>query len=113
MSNEGKPLTVDLESFQDEVIQSEVPVLIDFWAPWCAPCQAIAPTIDALATDLRGIAKVVKVDVDQSPELALKYSVQSIPTLVFIRDGSEVDRIVGTAARQVLETRLKELADAA
>ena len=113
MSNEEKPLTVDLESFQDEVIQSEVPVLIDFWAPWCAPCQAIAPTIDALATDLRGIAKVVKVDVDQSPELALNYSVQSIPTFVFIRDGSEVDRIVGLAARQVLEARLKELAHAA
>ncbi len=74
MSNERKPLPVDLESFQDEVIRSDVPVLVDFWAPCCGPCHTIAPTIDALATDLRGI---VKVDVDQNPELALKYSVQS------------------------------------
>ena len=113
MPSERKPLTVDLESFQDEVIQSDVPVLVDFWAPWCGPCRAIAPTIDALAVDLRGVAKVVKVDVDQSPELASEYNVRSIPTLVFIQNGSEVDRIVGTAPRAALEARLEELAGAA
>ena len=79
MSNETKPLTVDLDSFQDEVIQSDVPVLVDFWAPWCGPCRAIAPTIEALASDLHGIAKVVKVDVDQSPELASKWDGNQTP----------------------------------
>ena len=99
-------------SFQSEVLDDEGTALVDFWAAWCGPCRAIAPTIDAVAAETQGRAKVGKVDVDANPRLAEAYGVTSIPTLVFFRDGVEVDRIVGVAGKQALLRKLEELASA-
>ena len=101
---------VTTQSYDDEVANSSIPVMIDFYADWCGPCQQIMPTIEALAGDYDGKVKIVKVDVDASPELAEKYGVMSIPTLVFVKGGEEVDRLNGAASRGVLEEKLDALA---
>ncbi len=82
-------------NFESEVVKSNVPVLVDFWATWCGPCQMIAPTIDELAGELSGKAKVGKVDVDQNPGLASQFNVQSIPTVIVFKDGKPVQTMIG------------------
>ncbi len=106
-------IILDNANFSHEVLESKLPVLVDFWAPWCGPCRALAPTIHSLATDLSGQAKIGQVDVDENPDLAAEYGVQSIPTLVFFKDGKQVDRIVGHAQREALESMLRALAGVA
>lgn len=86
--------------------QTSVPVVVDLWAPWCAPCRMIAPVLADLAARHAGRLKVVKVDVDAEPDLARRFGAQSIPLLVVLRDGHEVDRIVGALPRAALEARL-------
>jgi thioredoxin 2 len=95
----------DAETFGDETTAS-VPVVVDFWAAWCGPCRMISPVLEDLAKDHAGHLKVVKVDVDANPSLAARFGAQSIPLLVVIRDGNEVDRIVGALPRAALEQRL-------
>jgi len=86
-------------SFDQEVIKSSVPVLIDFWAPWCGPCKAIAPIIDELAKDYAGKLKVVKLNVDDNPETAARYGVRGIPNLLIIKNGQVKDQIVGAVPK--------------
>ena len=90
----------------DAEITASVPVLVDFWAPWCAPCLALAPVLAQIAREHAGRVKVVKVDADRAMALAARYAARSIPLLVIIRDGREVDRVVGAQSRAAIEARL-------
>jgi thioredoxin 2 len=95
----------DDDSF-DEEVEASVPVVVDFWAPWCGPCKWVAPTVDQLAEERAGKLKVVRVDVDAAPATANRYGIQSIPTLMTVRDGKEVDRLTGAAAKPQLDAWL-------
>lgn len=96
-------------SFQTEVLEAETPVLVDFWAPWCGPCRAIAPTIDELAREYSGRVKVAKLNVDEAPELARRYGVRSIPTLVVMKAGEVVKGPVGTTPKEKLKAFLDDV----
>jgi thioredoxin 1 len=97
-----KTLAITAENWEREVLKSDTPVLVDFWAEWCPPCKMIGPTIDALAAEYQGRVKVGKVDVDASPELADAYGIRSIPALLFFRNGQVVEQRVGAAPAPVL-----------
>ncbi len=88
-------ITVNDENFDEEVLQSDIPVLVDFWAEWCGPCKVVGPTIEALASDYKGKVKVAKLDVDSSPEAAGRFGVCSIPTLIVFKDGEVQEAAVG------------------
>ncbi len=90
-------------SFQASVLDSEVPVLVDFWAVWCGPCKAIAPTLDKMAVDYGGRLRVAKVDVDKERGIAMKYAVRNIPTLLLFKGGQVVDQRVGALNRNALD----------
>lgn len=92
-------LKITKENFQDEVLQSSEPVLIDFWAEWCAPCRMLAPIVDEIAEESNGI-KIGKINVDEERELALKFSVNSIPMLVLFKDGKSVAQTVGVQSKE-------------
>jgi thioredoxin 2 len=95
----------DTASFEAEAAAS-VPVVVDLWAPWCGPCRMIAPVLEDLVAQHAGRLKVIKVNVDEEPQLGARFGAQSIPLLVILRDGREVDRIVGALPRPALEQRL-------
>ena len=104
-------LTLTDSNFQSEVIDSDQPVLVDFWAEWCGPCKMIGPVLDQVASDLDGIAKVGKVNVDDARELAVKYNVRSIPLLLFFKNGEVKDQIVGASVtKDQLKAKLQALA---
>jgi len=96
--------------FDQAVLKSPVPVLVDFYAPWCGPCQMIAPYLEQIAADLDGRARVVKVNVDEEPGLASRYRIMGVPTLMFFSGGRVVDTVVGLRAPHELKARLEELA---
>ena len=109
MADDAKYVTITDANFQQEVLDSDVPVLIDFWAEWCGPCRMIAPTIEQLAVEFEGKAKIGKVDVDTNPQISMNYGVRSIPTLLFFKDGQVVDQLVGAAPKNVLADKLVNL----
>ncbi len=104
---------LDQVNFQEEIIEHEGAALVDFWADWCGPCHAIAPTIDAIETEAQERSKVGKVDAEANPGLAEAHGVRSIPTLIFFRDGVEVDRMVGAVSKGTIQEKLEELSRAA
>ncbi|HUV04746.1 MAG TPA: thioredoxin [Armatimonadota bacterium] len=99
-------VAVSTASFDREVLQSKEPVLVDFWAPWCAPCRMVAPILDQLAADYAGKVKIVKVNTDENQQLAARYSIYGIPTLILFKGGEPVDRAVGVESKNVLAARL-------
>ncbi|MGE4159716.1 MAG: thioredoxin [Planctomycetota bacterium] len=102
-------LAVNDSTFAQEVIQSPTPVVVDFWAEWCGPCQRLGPVLDELAGDFNGRAKVVKVNVDENPELAGEYGVTSIPLLLFFKKGQVVDQVLGLQSKGALSQKLSAL----
>ena len=100
------PMAVTDNDFEQEVLESETPVLVDFWAEWCAPCKMVAPVIDALAEEYDGKIKFTKVDVDVNPQTAMKYGIRSIPTLLVFKGGSPVDQVVGAVPKAVIKKSL-------
>lgn len=106
MSNDT--VTVMDATFKSEVLESQVPVLVDFWAVWCGPCRAIAPALEALATQYKGQVKIAKLDVDANNGTAEQFGIQSIPTLLLFKGGKVVDQIVGAAPKAKLEETIKK-----
>jgi thioredoxin 1 len=102
---------VNAADFDKEVLQSDVPVLVDFWAVWCGPCRAISPHVDAVAEEFAGKAKVLKVDVDQEQDLASKYGVLTIPNLIFFKDGKVVEQIQRAVPKNVISETLQRLVE--
>ncbi|MCF7803460.1 MAG: thioredoxin [Candidatus Marinimicrobia bacterium] len=100
--------TVELtdDNFQNEVMESDVPVLVDFWADWCAPCKAIAPAVEEIANEYQGKAKVGKLDVDNNQQTAMNYGIRSIPTLLIFKDGEVAEQIVGAVPKKQLSSKL-------
>jgi len=102
----GKTVAVTDQDFEQEVVQAEMPVLVDFWADWCAPCRMIAPIIEELAVEYEGRVKFAKVDVDGNPSISMQYGVRSIPTLLVFKDGVPVEQVVGVVPKAQLVRRL-------
>lgn len=108
MSDKGRPQVVTAESFEQDVLQSDRPVLVDFWAEWCGPCRIIAPTLEQLAEQYSGQATIAKLDVDANPKTPMRFNVRSIPTLLFFKDGQHVDTVVGAVPKAALDARIQK-----
>ena len=98
----SEPIHVSDAAFEEQVLQSDIPVVVDFWAPWCTPCKMVAPTLDKLAKEYNGKLKIAKVNTDEDPEWATKFGVQGIPTMLFVSGGKVVHRQVGALPEPVL-----------
>ncbi|HEU4863254.1 MAG TPA: thioredoxin [Candidatus Limnocylindria bacterium] len=101
------PITVDEGSFETEVLNAEKPVLVDFWAPWCGPCRLVSPVVESLGEKHGDKIAVAKVNTDENQQLAMRYSIFSIPTLIVFQNGREAARLVGYMPEQVMEERLR------
>ena len=101
------PIPVSDNEFDEQVLKADTLVLVDFWADWCGPCKMIAPSIDELAEELEGKVKFTKVDVDENPDIAMKYGIRGIPTLLVFKDGAPVDQLVGAHPKSTIKKRLE------
>jgi thioredoxin 1 len=104
----GNALAVTDGDFDQVVLKSDVPVMVDFWATWCGPCRMVAPIVEELAREYDGKVKVAKVDVDENPGIAARYGIRSIPSILFFRGGQVVAQSIGAVPRAELEKKLKE-----
>jgi len=102
----GNAVNITTQSWDQEVVQSEVPVMVDFWAAWCGPCKMIAPTIEELAEEYEGQLKVCKLNTDENPEIASKNQIMGIPSLLFFKEGKLVDKIVGAASKKQFKEKI-------
>jgi thioredoxin 1 len=109
--NSSEPININEETFERAVVQSQVPVLVDFWAPWCGPCKMIAPLLDEIARENAGTLRVTKVNVDDNPSLTARFGVRSIPTLLVFSDGQLKNTVVGVTSKQDLLSKVAALAD--
>jgi thioredoxin 1 len=105
----SKPFEVTDDTFEQEVLNSKVPTVVDFWAVWCGPCKAIAPYMEEFASEYDGRVRVAKVNVDNSPNVAAKYGVRSIPTVVFFKDGRMVDQVIGNHPKSQFQEKINKL----
>lgn len=96
------------ENFQEEVLESELPVLVDFWAPWCGPCRMVAPVVEEIAEEYVGRLKVAKLNTDENTKTAFEYGIMSIPTLGIFRDGQMIDSIIGAVPKRILKAKLDD-----
>jgi len=104
----GKYVEVTDANFEDEVLKSDIPVLVDYWAVWCAPCKMIAPLVEEIAEEKEGVIKVAKMDVDNNPATATKFGIRSIPTLMIFKGGELVDQIIGAVPKSMIEEKLQK-----
>ncbi len=105
----SKAIHITADNFESEVLKSPIPVLIDFWATWCAPCRMIAPIVEEIANEYDGKLKVCKVDVDSNPSIAVEYGIRSIPTLLFFKNGRVVGQIIGAVAKNRIVEQIKNI----
>jgi len=105
-----KAIAINETTFETEVLKSDKPALVDLWAPWCGPCRMIAPIIEEIAAEHDGRFKITKLNIDETPGIAQRFDVRSIPTLLFFKNGELRDRVVGTVPKSALSARLEVLA---
>lgn len=106
MAND-KIVNTDQGNFEQDVLRSDLPVLVDFWAPWCGPCRMVAPTLDQLAQEMGGKVRIAKVNVDENQELAMQFRVSSIPSFILFKDGKVADRMLGAAPKAQFQSFLE------